>query len=143
MLTIDSKSNPVYEFPVEFTDGAMELDRERFKHETKGLQGSYILALRKPTKKRSLRQNRVQWWYFTEIAKETGHTPNDIKGMMQVKFLMRTIIDSKGKVEPYVLGTSDLTTLEHNDFCEDIRNWAGQFLNMKLDLPNEFLFDEI
>lgn len=139
MLRLDGKSDLVLEYPVEFVDGKMTgFNRREFDNETKYLNGSYVLRVQKPKKKRSTRQNNVQWWYFNEIAKETGHTPSKIKGMCQVKFLLRESVDeTTGEVIPYILDTSSLSTAEHNVFMEEVREWAKEIFNVTLPVPNE------
>lgn len=139
MLIIDGKSVLVLEYPVEFVDGKMTgFNRKEFDNETKYLNGSYVVRVQKPRKRRSTKQNNVQWWYFNEIAKETGHTPNMIKGICQAKFLLRETADKEtGEVMPYILDTSELSTTEHNIFMEEVRDWAREMFNITLQLPGE------
>lgn len=140
MINLTDSSEISFEYPVEFIDGKLKgFNRREFESETGNLQGHYLLTIKKPKKKRSTKQNRVQWWYFTEIAKETGHTPHQIKGMCQVKFLLREESNKEtGEVIPYILDTSSLDTNQHNTFMEEVRNWAKDFFNITLKLPNEF-----
>lgn len=139
MLRVDGNSQLVFEYPVEFENGKCSgFNRREFDDETRHLSGKYVIRVSKPRKNRSTRQNRVQWWYFNEIAKETGHTPHMIKGMMQLKFLKREAVDEDtGEIFEYVKGTSELSTTEHNDFMEDVRMWAFEHLQMNLPLPND------
>ena len=140
MISISDKSEPVFVYPVEFTNGVCKgFDKKEFEKETKSLNGKYVFRLSKHSINRSTRQNRVQWWYFTEIAKETGHTPSQIKGMCQVKFLLREEFNKlTGEVIPYILNTSELDTIQHNTFMEDVRVWAKEFFNITLQIPNNF-----
>jgi hypothetical protein len=141
MISISDKSEPTFVYPVEFIDGVCKgFDRKEFEKETKGLQGNYVFRLSKHSINRSTKQNRVQWWYFTEIAKETGHTPSQIKGMCQVKFLLREEVNKlTGEAMPYILNTSELTTIQHNTFMDEVRNWAKDYFNINLQIPNEFI----
>ena len=141
MISLSDKSEPVFVYPVEFIDGVcIGFNKNEFEAETKGLHGKYVFRLSKHSVNRSTKQNRVQWWYFTEIAKETGHTPSQIKGMCQVKFLLREEVNkATGEVIPYILETSKLDTIQHNTFMEEVRIWAKEFFNIELSLPNEFI----
>lgn len=144
MLVIDHKSEPIYEYPVEIKAGVLTgFNRAEFDKEVTGLNGFYVIQLRKRKRRRTNNQNRVQWWYFTEIAKETGHTPSRIKAICQAKFLLRDEVNEEtGEVLPYIMDTSELTTLEHNDFMEDVRQWAFDYFGMVLPLPDPFHDDE-
>ena len=141
MISISDNSQPVFVYPVEFKDGVCTgFDKRQFEEETKGLHGKYVFRLSKSSINRSTKQNRVQWWYFNEIAKETGHTPSQIKGMCQVKFLLREEVNKlTGEVMPYILNTSELTTIQHNTFMDEVRNWAKDYFNINLQIPNEYL----
>lgn len=97
------------------------------------------------SKTRSLEQNKVLHWYINEISEETGQDPEDIKDVLKNKFLKVALLDKNGEVMAdnngevleRVRNTSELNTLEFNEFTEKIRLFAQEFLNLYLPLPNE------
>jgi hypothetical protein len=102
-----------------------------------------IKTRRKP---RSLKQNSVLHWYINEIAEETGIEPNAIKEVLRHKFLSVDAVDkngdimadkSTGEVLKTYRSTTNLSTIEFNEFTEQIRLWANDFLGLQLPLPNE------
>lgn len=102
-----------------------------------------ISSRRKP---RSLKQNSVLHWYINEIAEETGMGADDIKEVLRHKFLSVDAKDkngeimadkSTGEVLKLYRSTTDLSTIEFNEFTENIRLWANYFLGLQLPLPNE------
>ncbi len=139
MITADHRGRVHLEYLIEFEDGKIKgFPRQTFEKEASGLNGEYWMRFEKFTKKRTNPQNRVQWWYFTVIARHTGHTPAQIKGIAQAKFLVRDVVDENtGEIYPCILDTSGLDTVEHNDFMEDLRTWALNTFDITLPLPNE------
>jgi hypothetical protein len=139
MITADHRGRVILEYLVEFQDGKINgFPRAQFEKEAAAVNGKFWIQFVKWTKKRTNPQNRVQWWYFTEIAKHTGHTPAKIKGICQAKFLARDVVDENtGEIYPCILDTSDLDTGEHNDFMEDVRNWAKNVFDLVLPLPRD------
>jgi len=102
-----------------------------------------IKTRRKP---RSLKQNSVLHWYINEIADETGIEPDDVKELLRHKYLAVDITDKDGEIiadkeTGEVLrryrSTTELSTVEFNEFTEKIRLWANDFLNLQLPLPDE------
>lgn len=139
MITADHRGRVFLEYLINFEGGTIKgFPRAKFEKEAAGLSGEYWIRFEKFRKRRTLPQNRVQWWYFTVIANHTGHTPAQIKGITQAKFLVRDVVDENtGEVYPCILDTSDLDTIEHNDYMEDVRAWAFKTFDITLPLPNE------
>ncbi len=148
MININSKGEVEYVYRVTLQDGEFikAVKPEVVKKEIRGISGEYEWILREFKKRRTNAQNDTQWWYFTEIAKKTGHTKQYIHSILSFKFLLTEEVDEKtGEVFPRVKGTSELDTEEHNVFMENVRNWAKLYLNMELPLPDanwNFNFDE-
>lgn len=94
-------------------------------------------------KQRSNNQNRyMHGIVFKLIADEIGENDvKKVKELMKRKFLtIERIYPTKtGKViiEEEVRNTSDLNTSEMEDFLTRCRNWAHEFLNINIPLPNE------
>jgi hypothetical protein len=96
--------------------------------------------------KRSKSQNSVLHWYINEIAEETGMEPEAIKEVLRHKFLSVDAVDkngeimadkSTGEVLKAYRSTTQLTTVEFNEFTEKIRLWSNDFLGLQLPLPSE------
>lgn len=139
MIRADYRGRVFLEYEIEFDAGNIKgFPRSTFEKEARDLKGRYFIRFEKFSKKRTNAQNRVQWWYFTVIARHTGHTPAQIKGIAQAKFLVREVVDeNSGEIYPCLLDTSTLDTIEHNDFMEDVRDWAFKTFDITLPIPNE------
>ena len=115
--------------------------KEAFKDQEK-----VTVEIKTRRKPRSLSQNSVLHWYLNEIADETGMSPAEIKEAMRHLFLGvdmkdrngEIVVDkATGEVIKTFRSTTDLSTVEFNTFTEEIRQWANNFLNLQLSLPNE------
>lgn len=139
MQSVNKQGEIEFLYRVDFEDGKMSgFNKTAFEKETKYLSGKYEWVLRQFKKRRTNEQNNTQWWYFTEIANKTGDTPQRIKSLLSFKFLLIEEVDENtGEVEKRVKGTSELNTEEHNVFMENVRNWAVDFLRLKLPLPSK------
>ena len=67
-----------------------------------------------------------------DITKEQVH--HDLKAKFAVKEIYNT---ETGEVKQVVRSTTELSTVEFNDFCENIRRWAAETLEIILPEPNE------
>ncbi len=104
-----------------------------------------IMVIKTFYRERSKKQNNVMHWYFGAIAKETGHTLQEIKDMMKTKFLQEPMKDGRGnevvdsdtgEIEMIVLSTRKLPTVRAVEFCEQVRDWARRVLNLELPVPD-------
>lgn len=138
MIVTNSKGEQEYLYRVNLEEGkVLNFNKRAFLRETAHLNGEYEWVLRKFKKKRSLEQNNTQWLYFTKIADYTGDTPQKIHSLLSFKFLkVEEPNKITGEIEERIKGTSELDTIEHNHFMENVRDWAKHFLNMELPLPN-------
>ena len=57
------------------------------------------------------------------LAEYTGYTIDEMKGVVKFKFNIKS--------------TADLTTVEFEKFCSDIRAWASRDLGCYIPEPNE------
>ncbi len=87
---------------------------------------------------RSDRQNRYMWSVvYKIIADETGHSTEVIHDFMMSMFLPRSFI-TVGKAEQEVRkSTTELSTVEMEDYLMRIRVFAAQDLQCQIPLPNE------
>jgi hypothetical protein len=97
-------------------------------------------------RKRSVEQNAVLHWYLSEISEETGMGMEDVKSQMAKKYLTVPQVDKNdqevadpetGELMTRVKSTTELSTVQFNDYTEQIREWANSYLNLQLPLPNE------
>lgn len=72
---------------------------------------------------RTIEQHNSEWLYYQMIAKETGHTAYEIYEILAAK-LLRVKLESGD--EAFIKPT-DLTTIEHNEYMEQIRCEMAQF----------------
>lgn len=122
----------------------VHLNRDVVRHNLQSFGKSLRVRVTYETyyRKRSVEQNNVLHWYIQEIADETGMDAADVKSQMAKKFLVTESKDKHGQlvadpetgeVMTRVKSTTELTTVEFNEYTEKIRMWAGEFL--KIDLP--------
>lgn len=97
-------------------------------------------------RKRTVSQNNVLHWYLQEIADETGHEPDWLKEFFAKKYLTVNLVDNDqeiqvdletGEILTRVRSTTELNTVEFNEYTEKIRMYANEFFNLQLPLPNE------
>lgn len=98
-------------------------------------------------RQRSLEQNSTLHWYIGMIEKETGQDNKHIKSTLCKMFLEpKALLDKNGnemanpatgEIMTYIPSTSDLTTVEMNEFWDKIRQWALDFLGLDLPLPDK------
>lgn len=140
MISLGKKGDTEFTYVVEFIDGKLTgFNRPAFEKETSGLQGKWEWLLRKWSKKRTLPQNSTQWWYFNEISRVSGYTPMQIKGWAQVLFLKEDVVnvETGEVVGQMVRDTSDLSTIEHAKFMQEVRAWAEDFFEIFLPEPDK------
>ncbi len=107
--------------------------REIFDKYLHTLSGDVQVIVRKPRKPRSLAENGYYHGCVLKIISEcTGHTPKEIH-----EFLGREFLTVMGAKIPVVRSTSDLSTIEMEDFLTKARMWASEFHGCYVPLPNE------
>ncbi len=88
---------------------------------------------------RSLNQNSYLWIIYGLIADETGDSAEKVHEICKEKFLPRmfvTVGDDERELEKT---TTVLSTAQMETYLIQIRQWASEFLNLFLPLPNESL----
>jgi hypothetical protein len=92
------------------------------------------LTLKKHQKIRSNPQNAYYWGVVIKmIADHTGEHPNRIHGVLADMFLKVKGWLGKERVK----STTELTTVEFEEYAESCRRWASIALDMYIPLPNE------
>lgn len=87
-------------------------------------------------KNRSLEQNNYMWAMNTEIAKHTGHTPEEIHEHCKGQFLAPRSVTVKEMTTEYRT-TTTLNTAEMSEYLERIRAWAQVDLGIALSAYQE------
>lgn len=104
-----------------------------------------ILTIDKCSSKRSNQQNsyiHLLFTMLTEALNDFGNEFNmlEVKDMMKAKFLLTDVVNEKtGDIlGQRIKGTSECTTIELNEFFENVIRWAAE-LGIVLPYPNEEL----
>lgn len=112
----------------EIIDGKLEIENfSDWAARIHALDGEKIMIkIEKRRKLRSLEQNS----YFHGVllpllSDELGYTPQEMKGVLKWKFEIKH--------------TSELSTVEFEDFTRKVREWASAELGIYLPSPNEDL----
>lgn len=105
-----------------------------------------VLKLETFYRKRSKDQNSALHWYFSKMADETGHSLDEIKEMMKMKFLKTPMTDANGnevvdadsgEVEMVIRETKSLSTVEFMEFMDNVRAWSERVLGVELPPPDK------
>jgi hypothetical protein len=92
---------------------------------------SVILKLEKRRNTRSNQANKYYWGYvLAEIAKETGHSPEELHDIFKKKFLPKRFLKIKGKEYEAEPTTTKCDTLEFMDFVENIKVFGATELGI-------------
>ncbi len=127
-------------FTVHIENGKMKLENIRkFKKFIEGkTDGQYFLTVKKKIKNRSSLQNR---YYFGVIVRmicdEVGDKVDDIETGDVHNHLKNLFLKKTNGIVPIIRSTSDLTTIEFEEYLTKCRQWASIELNMYIPLPNE------
>lgn len=105
------------------------------------------VTIEKYYRKRSVSQNNVLHWYLQEISDETGHERDWLKDFFAKKYLTEDLRHAEtdeilcdpetGEVLTRVRSTTELNTVEFNEYTEKIRMYANDFFNLQLPLPDQ------
>ena len=120
--------------------------RQWVKERIKLLQdGEYTVEIKKYKKQRSIDQNRYYWGCIVQLVydglRDAGYdeirNPEDAHDMIKEMFFKK-IIFSKQKGElAMVQSSTNFSTAEFEEKMQSIRQWAQEFLNINIPLPNE------
>lgn len=113
------------------------------KRVLRGLIGEVVeVIIRKRRSKRSDKQSRWYWGGILEaLSEKTGYTPDELHEYCKARFIPKrlAICDGNGVViDDRVVGgsTTKLSREEMADYCEDIRRWAAQDLDLVIPDPD-------
>lgn len=112
------------------------------------LQDGIYLVKVATRKARSLDQNEYYWGVVCDMVRDSlndaGYrevkTPEDAHEIMKMLFLKVKKYNRKnGRTKETTGSTAKLTTVEFNIYIEEIIQWAAEYLNIQIPLPNEIL----
>lgn len=93
-----------------------------------------VITIKQYRRTRSNQQNRYAYGVvFKLIADATGYTVEEAKEAMKWLFLR----EEHEVLPPTVKSTTGLDTAEMEEFLENCRRWASEFLALYIPLPNE------
>lgn len=101
------------------------------------------IAVKRVRATRSNQQNRWYWGCVVQlVADHTGYTPEEIHDIYKAKFLPKhlALADGNGEVvAEFVIGgsTRTLDKVQFGEYCERIRTWAADELNVTIPDPEE------
>ena len=75
--------------------------------------------------KRTIRQNSFLWAYYTLIAQDTGHSPEEIHEWAKGKFLPSKVVDVMGDKVRMKASTTDLSVSEFIEYVMKIEAETG------------------
>lgn len=103
--------------------------------------GDVELRIERKRAARSLNQNAWYWGVIVEmLAEHTGYTPDEIHEVLKAKFIPKrlALADGNGEIkDEFVIGgtTTRMNTLEFGEYCEAIRRWAAEDLDVVIPDP--------
>ena len=101
----------------------------------------YKIRIEPIATKRSNEQNRYMHFVFNLISEETGEVMDRVKWYYKDKFL-KTIELVLGKEITRIKSTTELNTIEQEEFMSEVRIDASAELSIFVPLPNEIIYDD-
>ena len=110
------------------------------------IPGKYSMKVEKLKKNRSNQQSRYYWGVVCQIVKDglkhNGYdeinTPELAHECLKMLFLKKSMPNMEtGEVIEFTGSTTDLSTVEFNEYIEKILKWAAEYLNVIIPLPGE------
>jgi hypothetical protein len=128
-------------------DLLINFDKEDDKHKLfsilKNLKGSFAISLKKNKPTRSHAQSRYYWGVvLAYLSEETGFTKDEAHQLMQRMFLKYVKDVPDKKPQQFVRSTTSLTTVEMNEYIEQIRTFAITELGIYIPDPNEIIYEK-
>ena len=110
-------------------------NKNDFKSQLLEFEGKeVVIKIIQRNNKRTNDQNSLLWTWLNILSNYTGYTKEEMKEMLQYKFLKREKVNNKGKIEVYLKGTSTLSKKEFNEFMNEVSIWSNSTL--KIILPS-------
>ena len=107
----------------------------------KMMKGTKLIKIEKYSKKRSNPQNRYYHGCVLKYLSETtGFTVAEMHEVLKSKFLPYERANrATGQMVQFGRSTTELNTLQYEEFLEQVRIWAINELDCYIPLPNEVI----
>lgn len=134
---------PIPSFTGVISDGKLDIDNvERMQSHIKSLSRDeprkVVITIKPYRKSRSNNQNKYYWGVVIAIlSDEIGYSTEEMHEALKYKFLL---VDNYKEI-PTVRSTSDLSTIEFEEYMTNVRQWASADLQIYIPLPNETDYD--
>lgn len=99
-----------------------------------------ICEVKKKKNSRSIVQNNYYWLILTMLQDDNGTDKDDLHIYFRSKFLHATK-EINGELVEYTKSTTQLSTMDMEDYLSKIRIFASVELGCFLPLPNETIHD--
>lgn len=128
-------------------DGVLKIvHRAKFDQDLKHFAGkSVVITLERKKKKRTLSQNSYYWVAIVpgvqEAMRELGHSYSleMVHDILRMKFLQVDDPLESGEFITRIKSTTELSTMEFQDYITEVAVWTQEFLNVTLPLPGRNL----
>ena len=116
------------------------LPRKKFRQEITRLFGGHSIeiVIHRKRKHRSVQQNRYYWLVASMLSDHTGFTKDEIHAILKSKFLRTEKVNQdSGAVYEYVKSTTELSTVEYEEYLDSVRQFAAEEFDLQIPMPNE------
>jgi len=108
-------------------------NKQQFQDQLMELEGmDVVIKIVERNNNRTKDQNSLFWSWVAILSDNTGYTKEEMKELIQVKFLQRERLDADGYTETYIKGTSTLSKKEFNDLMNEVSYWSNSTLQITL-----------
>jgi hypothetical protein len=118
-------------------------NRKQFEAQLRRMKdGAIQITVERVHATRSVQQGRWYWGVIVELLSDhTGFTPDEMHEVLKAKFLPKRLAvagDNGVIVDEFVIGGSSakLDKLQFGEYCEAIRRWAAEELNVVIPDPD-------
>lgn len=116
------------------------LPKKKLRQEVARLFGgqSIEIVIHKKKKHRSVQQNRYYWLVCTMISEYTGFSKEEIHAILKSRFLkVEKVNEVSGVIYDYIKSTTELSTVEYEQYMDSVRQFAAEEFGMNVPMPNE------
>jgi len=136
----------LHKFNAKISKGTLSLNNRQLFNDTIAClkDGDYVMEIKERKKKRSNPQNSYLWTVVNSMVfrrfVELGHdvTIEETHAFLKASFNFKEIIkEDTGEVLKIPRGTSELSTIEFNEYIERVIRFGAEVLDIYIPLPNE------
>ena len=129
-------------------NGKLETNRELLSDVIKSLEGKdIIIIIEKRRKKRSNPQNSYYFGVVIPLMKQGFYNSlgehvgtDEIHTFLKNRFLFKEIVnENNAEIIKMPQSTTELTTIQFEEYLDKIREFGLEFLNITIPLPNQEL----